>query len=526
MSYISTIPREQLMLPSSIDDYVSSDNIVRFIDLFVEKELKIHPELFLQKKYCSEGRPSYPPGCLYKLLLYGYLNSVSSSRKLEQETFRNLEMMWLINNLHPDHWTISNFRKEHKEGIRRITIDFRRFLKDSGFLSGKNVSTDGSKIKAYACREVLSLKLIDKKLTQAEKEIDRWLKQLESNDMLEDGQHEMLETSQELQAKIKAMQEEISKLESQRKELQALGVESLTPSDPEAKVMKTKDGFLPAYNVQTVVDNETHLILSCETTDYPNDYHCLEENLSAVENQLGIIPKTALADTGYANEDQVQSLEKKGIECIVPFPEETESKKRQRDAGITFTYHPEEDYYLCSQQKKVLLVEKRCKKRNKYYSSYQCKECGDCPQKELCTKSALGRYIYRRLDDQWLRSHKEKMEQPKYKKKFAARKCVAEHPFGTMKYYMGQIPILLRGKEKVQIEMDLYSTAYNLKRISNMFTVKRLIEQLEVWMANLVLYRTLSQFRFPQSLFCHYRRISGNTKFYHLQYTKEHSYLF
>lgn len=486
MSFIQPTPREQLMLPSSIEDYVSSDNIVRFIDAFVDKEFKSHPTMCSIKGSHLKGRPSYPSNGLCKLLIYGYLNSISSSRKLENETKRNLEVIWLLNSLHPDHWTISNFRKEHKDVIKRVTIDFRKFLKDNGYISGKNISTDGTKIKAYASRDTLSLKLIDKKLSQSEKEIERYLNQLQANDSIEEEQLEMAETTRELQGKIAAMQQQIEKLQSQKSLLESSGRESLAPADPQARIMKTKDGFLPSYNGQTTVDNDSHLILSCEITDYPNDYHSLEENLNTLEEQTGIIPQAILADNGYANEDLMQSIEGKGIDCIIPFQEEKESAKIQRDNGITFIYQPAEDCLICSQQKKLLLVGKRCKKRNKYYNKYQCKECGECPKKEQCTKSTIGRIVYRRLEDQWLKKHKEKMKKPEYKKKFKLRKCIVEHPFGTIKYYMGQIPILLRGKEKVQVEMNLYSTAYNLKRISNMDTVANLLKKLENWIPDTV----------------------------------------
>ena len=159
MSLIKPISRCQLMLPSSIDEYVSEDNFVRFIDAFVDKSLQqVSQELLLKKGSSIDGRPSYPPDCLCKLLIYGYFNFVSSSRKLEQETHRNLEVIWLMKNLHPDHWTISDFRKENKELIKSITIDFRKFLRDCGYAKGKTVSTDGSKIKAYASRNVISIK--------------------------------------------------------------------------------------------------------------------------------------------------------------------------------------------------------------------------------------------------------------------------------------------------------------------------------------------------------------------------------
>lgn len=501
MSFIQTVPRGQLMLPCSIDNYVSSDNIVRFIDAFVDKSLS-NSNLIPAKQKSSEGRPGYSPDCLYKILIYGYLNSISSSRKLENETNRNLELIWLTNNLHPDHWTISEFRKEHKDTVKHITIDFRKFLKDSGYLSGKRVSTDGTKIKAYASRQVLSLKLTEKKLAQAGKEIERYFNQLQANDAAEDEQQEMVETTRELENKIAAMQREIAGLESQKSMLESSNRDSLAPADPQAKLMKTKDGFLPCYNVQTIVDNDSHLILSCEATDYPNDYHSLEENIDTLGEQTGIIPETVLADGGYANEEQIQSLEKRGIECIVPFVEETEKAKQQRDNGINFTYQPKEDCFICSQGKKLPLTRKRCKKKNKFYDKYQCKECAPCPKRELCTQSSVGRIIYRRLEGEWLKKHKEKMKQPENREKFKARKCVAEHPFGTMKYYMGQIPILLTGKQKVQVEMDLYSTAYNLKRILKMDTVENLLKKLDNWLSNTFFPYFFLKYHFVQLRFC------------------------
>jgi transposase len=481
MSFIKKIPREQLMLPISIDEYVSSDNLVRFIDAFVDKVIAAMPETLSTKSKSVDGRPSYSPNCLCKLLIYGYFTSISSSRKLENETKRNLEVMWLMNNLHPDHWTISDFRKENKELIKSTTISFRKFLKDSGYIKGKSVSTDGSKIKAYASRNTISLKLIDKKLEHAEKEIERYLSQLSEQDAIENEQEEMLATSQILENKITYLEKQIEELQSQKKLLEILGRESLAPADPQAKVMKTKDGFLPAYNVQSTVDNDSHFIMTCEATNYPNDFHSLEENAHTLKEQLDMVPQEYIADSGYANEEQIQSLEKQKIECIVSFPGEPESKKVQRDNGVTFTYDQKADCFNCSQGKTLLLVEKNCKRKNHFYNRYQCKECNECPIKQYCTTSKTGRIIYRRLNGEWLNAYKEKSKTKEFKKKFKKRKCVVEHPFGTMKYYMGQIPILLRGKEKVQVEIDLYATGYNLIRLKNVETVPVLLEKLAKW---------------------------------------------
>ena len=226
MSYISTVCREQLMLPSSIDDYVLSDNIVRLIDAFVDKVLQSKPVLLSEKGKSIEGRPSYSPNCLCKLLIYGYLNSISSSRKLENETKRNLEAIWLLQNLHPDHWTISDFRKTNGQLIKSITIDFRKFLKDCGYIKGKSISTDGSKIKAYSSRDTLSMKLIEKKLARVEKEIERYFVQLEENDTIEKEQEEMLTTSEELKRQIDDLQAQMTELQSQKKLLEQSGRES------------------------------------------------------------------------------------------------------------------------------------------------------------------------------------------------------------------------------------------------------------------------------------------------------------
>jgi len=365
--------------------------------------------------------------------------------------------------------------------IKQITIDFRIFLKDSGYIKGKSVSTDGSKIKAYASRETLSLKLIDKKLAKVEKEIERYLKQLSETDAIENEQEEMLASSDELKSQIAGLLTRVEELESQKRLLETLGRQSLAPADPEARVMKTKDGFLPAYNIQATVDNDSHFITSCEVTDYPNDFHSLEENATTLKEQLDITPRIYTADGGYANEEQIKSLEKQEIECVVSFPGEPESKKVERDNNIIFTYNEETDCFECSQGKKLVIVEKNYKKKKHIYNKYQCKECSGCPVKQHCTASKTGRIIVRRVDGKWLEDYKEKSKTNEFKQKFKIRKCVVEHPFGTMKYYMGQIPILLRGREKVQVEMDLYSTAYNLTRLKNVESVSVLLEKLALW---------------------------------------------
>ena len=486
MSHIQPKSRFQLTMPSIIDDYVSLDSYVRFIDAFVDKIVKIQTELLTDKGNAEVGRSAYQFTTLLKLYIYGFLNSISSSRKLERETQRNMEVIWLLGNLQPDHKTISDFRKDNKESIRKVTISFRKFLATEGYIAGKQVVTDGSKVKAYASKNTLSLKGIAHRMEQLESQLDKYLSQLNDNDTVESVEEQLSELSNELGIepalleKIAKLQEQVQTLEEQKQLLEKMGRDSIAPADPEAKIMKSKEGFYPAYNVQSTVDDKNHMIAQMDVTDHPNDYHDLESNMNALKEQLGITPETVLADKGYANEDQIQSLEESGIKCIVPFPENAPDQN-QIDAGITFEYDKKNDCYRCSQGQILTLKDKNLIKNHKVYNRYQGKDCGECPLKSKCTKSKIGRVIARRLDNEWLLKYKEKLKTKEYKEKIKLRKNYVEHPFGTIKYWMGQIPLLLRGKEKVQVEIDLYSTCYNLKRLINLETMDVLLLKIQNW---------------------------------------------
>jgi len=486
MSHIQPNSRVQLMMPSVIDDYVSLDNPVRLIDAFVDKIVQIQTELLTDKGNAEVGRSAYQFTTLLNLYIYGFLNSISSSRKLERETYRNMEMIWLLGNLQPDHKTISDFRKDNKESIRKVTISFRKFLISDGYISGKQVVTDGTKIKAYASKNTISLKGIERRMEQLETQLDKYLSQLNDNDIVDSLENQLSELSNEfgvepaLLEKIAKLQEQVQTLEQQKQLLEKLGRKSLAPADPQAKIMKSKEGFYPAYNAQSIVDTKHHMIALMDVTDEPNDYHSLESNINALKVQTDLIPDEALADKGYANEDQIQSLEENGIKCIVPFPENAPDQK-QIDAGITFEYDKKNDCYRCSQGQILPLKDKNLKIKDRLYNRYQGKSCNECLLKSSCTKSKIGRVIARRLDNEWLLNYKEKLRTKEFKEKIKLRKNYVEHPFGTIKYWMGQIPLLLRGKDKVQVEIDLYSTCYNLKRLINIEPMDILLLKIQNW---------------------------------------------
>ena len=486
MSYIQPKSRVQLMMPSLIDDYTSLENPVRIIDAFVDKIVQIQPELLTSKGSAEVGRSAYLFATLLKLYVYGFLNSISSSRKLEKETYRNLEVIWLLGNLQPDHKTISDFRKDNKESIRKVTISFRMFLVNEGYISGKQVVTDGTKIKAYASKNTISLNGIARRMEQLETQLEKYLTQLEDNDTVESVEEQLSELSSELGVepalleKIALLQAQVQTLEQQKQLLEKLGRESIAPADPEAKIMKSKEGFYPAYNVQSTIDTKNHMIAQMDVTDQVNDFDSLEPNIMAIKDQLGFTPEKVLADKGYANEDQIRLLEKDGTHCYVPFSRKI-AKQKQIKVGISFVYDKKNNCYHCSQGQILNLLIKRTIRKTKPYSAYQCKTCENCILRNACTKSKVGRVIYIRLENEWLLNYKEKLKTKEFKDLIKSRKNFVEHPFGTIKYWMGQIPLLLRGKQKVQVEIDLYSTCYNLKRLINLESMDILLLKIQNW---------------------------------------------
>ena len=327
MGYIQPFDRNQLTLPESLDSYISCDNPVRLIDVFVDQFIKLHPDFSSYKGNSPTGRSAYSFGTLLKLYVYGYLNSVSSSRKLERETLRNMELIWLLGNLHPDHKTIADFRSKQTSGIHECCLDFRRFLVSSGYISGKLVAVDGSKIKANTNRDGLTLDGINRQLALLDTRLEKYLHQLNENDLVETAQEQLSELSDELGVesslleKIARLSQQVEELQAEKQRMLDEGSQRSFPSDREARLMKTRNGFLPAYNVQSVVDSQHHLIGAMQVTDHPNDFEDLQPSIHAMQEDLQVEVAQAVADTGYANEEQILALEEEGKVIAVPFNE-------------------------------------------------------------------------------------------------------------------------------------------------------------------------------------------------------------
>ena len=420
--------------------------------------------------------------------MYGYFNGITSSRKLEREAVRNIELKWLLEDLQPDHWTISTYRKNNEEQIKYVTKRFREFLIDKEYAEVKTVSVDGSKVKANATKDMLTNEKIIKRIDGMEKQIEEYLKKLKDNDSKEDiieeyeskGESSINEALIEEVSNLRAKIEELSKIKD---DIDRSGKKAISQTDPECNLMKSRDGKIPAYNVQVAVEKKNKFIIDSEVVTDENDLCMLKEMVESIKEETGEYPEEILADTGYQNPDMIESIENienrnTGIKCYIP----TARSQREKEE-IKFTYDVEKDEYLCSEGKRLVLISRNKKKRNSIADVYQCKECRNCLIREKCTKSKKGRIYHRYHNQEWRDNFKKKMKEQESVEKIKCRKGIIEHVFGNIKIAMGKIPLLLRGIRKVSTEINLHTTVYNLKRLINIDNIDNIIENMKqyIW---------------------------------------------
>ena len=460
----------------SYDMLVLPDNPVRLIDLMCKKFISDNPWREEWKGTKEKGRRSYPPSAMLALLVYGYFNKVNSSRGLEKETYRNIEVIWLMEGLRPDHWTICAFRRENENLVKELLKSFRSFLLGEGYASAKRIVFDGTKLKAYANRNMLNKEGIEKKLENINKSIAEYLAQLENNDT-HDGELEMArEEIKKLKEKIDKLKKQKSKIEAAGKALEASGKKQISPNDKDAVLVKGRDGKFAGYNGQAGADTKGHFIMHNEIRTEANDQQQLENCVDKAEEEMGEIIEEAVADKGYGNTTQILDIESKGTQCFVPLV--TTSRKKEEDKGFVFEYDKQSDTYTCPQGEKLVLYQRNSKQKGATYNRYKCLNCEGCPVRKDCTQSKTGRTYKRNVRQEEINKYKEKLKTKYAKERIAERKGVVEHPFGTIKWMMGKFNFLLTGKEKVQIEFDLYTTAYNIKRLLNCAKMPLLTKQL------------------------------------------------
>lgn len=473
MHYKEKISREQFMV-MSYDAMISPDNAVRLIDLVCKKFFMEQPFNEKWKGNKNEGRKSYPPDSMLKLLVYGYFNGLASSRKLERETYRNIEMIWLMEGLQPDHWTICDFRRESETIMKDFLKSFRKFLLDKNFATSDQVVFDGTKVKAYARREMLTTESIKEKLENIDKSIAEYLSKLDSNDSHDDELESAKTEIEELKEKIRKLELSKSKLEQAGEAIKDSGKKYYAPNDTEAVLVKGREGKFPGYNVQVGVETKGHFIMTDRVTTDTNDMQQLQECVKSVTEETGVPSTEILADKGYSNTAQILDIEKDGTaQCYIPL-RETKREKSEKE-GVYFVYDKDNDSYTCSQGKKLPLLAQNVKHSGAYYNVYKCHECKGCQVQDKCTKSKTGRTLKRNVDQDRIDQYKEKIAGDYAKQKIRERKQVVEHPFGTIKMLMGKFNLLLKGKIKAQIEFDYYTAAYNLKRLISCAPMSELV---------------------------------------------------
>ncbi len=466
--YKQGISRQQgMLLPPRIEEYITEDNPVRAIDVYIDSlDLKALGFSNIDGGQ-TPGQPAYQPSTILKLYLYGYLNRVRSSRRLEKETHRNLEVIWLLRGLRPSYKTIADFRKDNLKALKEVNKDFLQVCKELGLFGGELVGIDGSYFRGNVSKgSIYTEKRIQKALDKLEKQIESYLEEMDRADEEEVSQEG---DDKSLEEKLAALKERQQKHQERLEKLRESGERQLAEVDEDARLLSKNGQSVPGYNVQIVVDEKHKLLVACEVTNEGNDLRQLEPMAKNAKQVLEVETLEAVADTGYFNVQHIKACIEAGITPYVPEPNKTNQARLQgRFAREDFQYKAELDIYECpaGQTLKRRRTYERNGKRVFGYAS-QTSVCAQCSFKSHCLPPKTQyRQVHRWEHRHIVETHRERMIQ-QGGEKMRQRAALAEHPFGTLKQWCGGSHFLLRGKEKVSAEMALLMLSYNIKRVLN-----------------------------------------------------------
>jgi len=458
------------LFPERLDDYIAEDNPVRFIDAFVE-ELDLRDLGFKRVQPLATGRPAYHPAVLLKLYIYGYLNRIPSSRRMERECQRNLELMWLTERLAPDHKTIADFRKDNGKAIQRVCVAFRRLCQRLDLFAEAIVAIDGSKFKAVNNRDKnFTPEKMKRRLQELESSIARYLAQLDSADAQEPAV--AAARSGQLKEKIAALKEQMQVLKGLEAEMLATPDQQLSLTDPDARSMKTRGGGIVGYNVQIAVEPNHHLIVDHEVINTGSDRNQLASMAERAREAMGAEELTAVADRGYYKGEEILACEQAGITTILPKAHTSGNGAKGLFARERFRYDPQANEYRCPGGERLIW---RCRnvEAGRTLDTYWSSACPHCPIKGQCT-TGKERRIRRWEHEAVLEAVQARLDtQPQ---SMRLRRQTVEHPFGTIKAWMGYTHFLTKTLPRVRTEMSLQVLAYNLKRVINILGVGALLE--------------------------------------------------
>jgi transposase len=474
--HLCGLPREQkLLLPEAVEDYIAADSPVRFLDAFVGS-LDLRALGFAKAVAASTGRPPYDPGDLLRLYIYGYLHRLRSSRLLEKECTRNLEVIWLLRTLKPDFKTIADFRRDHKKALLQTCREFTLLCKKLQLFGNELVAIDGSKFRAVNSKDRnYNERKLSELIAGIDARIKTYLTELDDCDKRAEPVPNAL-TRQQLMEKIAALKERQDDYEELRTQLDEED-KQISTTDPDAKLMHTRDGAQVCYNVQSAVDAKHKLIVAHEVVNEATDVQQLFSMARAAKEVLGVCQLNVVADKGYYNNATVQHCTEHGI---MPYMEKTDTSantKRGLYGKSKFTFDAHKDVYLCPGEKELTYRFSTFEKKRelRYYRATGCKACA---LKKQCTRNKANRTITREENEALMEAMAQRVQNnPQIIK---SRKTIVEHPFGTIKRAMNAGYFLCKRLAAVGAEMSLTVLAYNLKRVLNIVSFDDLIKAMAV----------------------------------------------
>lgn len=494
--YIDEKSREQLNLfEEKLDDVISEDNPARFIDAYVEK-LDLTKLGFKTTGEKDTGRPAYRPATMLKIYIYGYFNRIRSSRRLEAECVRNVEMMWITGRVTPDFKTIADFRRDNRKGLKNIFKEFLRLCHKLELVSLKYVAIDGTKKRAQnGLNNIYKREEIERIEKQINEKIDKYLEELDKSDNEEENEYEYL--SRNLPKRISKLRKSKEKVEVIKKIFEDNPeLEEFFANDPDSRFMKDNNRVDAGYNCQTAVDEKNGLVVANDVVNESNDLHQLNNMIDRVrelkEDLEEEIKTIAAADAGYFGEEEIiKAASLKDFDVYVSHPRDAVKKKKSRkEDGIPakgytkdeFMYDREKDQFFCPEGKALIkrlgngYIDKKSGRR-KY--QYICKECSGCSKRKFCTENKKGRAVKTTENFLKITEFREKCNTEFGKRVLRKRKETVEHPFGTLKSNWGYRYFMQKGIEKVRAEFSFITFVYNLKRVLNKVEFTSLMEKIE-----------------------------------------------
>ena len=473
--YIEGEDRSQsILFPESLEDYIAEDNPVRVIDVFVD-ELDLEELGFEGMQPEATGRPAYHPSVLLKLYIYGYLNRIQSSRRLERETQRNVELIWLTGKLMPDFKTIADFRKDNGRAIRNVCREFIVLCRRLNLFSEAMVAIDGSKFKAVNNRDKnFTDRKLKARMEQLEQSIGRYLGELDRAD------RDPVAVSEE---RVGQLKDKIAAIKKQMRRLRQIGIQlkrardgQISLTDPDARSMATsgRGTGIVGYNVQAAVDTEHHLIVAHEVTNVGHDRSHLSSMAKRARHALGAKGMTVLADRGYFKGEEIVECERSGMPTLIPKPQTSNNRAMGLFDKSDFRYIPEDDEYRCPAGQRAVYRFTRVEDGltlRRYWPS----ACPRCPMKARCTTGKY-RHISRWEHEAVLEAAQHRLDRTPNAMRL--RRQTVEHPFATLKAWMGSTHFLTKRLPRVSTEMSLHVLAYNLTRLMHIVGIVPLLQSM------------------------------------------------